>query len=241
MTEVVLQPASAIALLERDEELAVLTALSDSARGGEGTLAVIEGTAGIGKTRLLGELRARGCADMRVLSARGGEFEVDFAFGVVRQLFEPLLAGASPETRSELFSGAATLAEPLFDPANVAQQLAETDASFAMLHGLYWLAANVASDRPTVLVIDDLHWADTPSLRWLCYLARRLEGVPLLVATAMRPSEQSRDPDLLNELISDPAAAHIRPGPLTVPSIAMLVRRRFPDDEPDAEFCAAVE
>jgi hypothetical protein len=50
-----------------------------------------------------------------------------------------------------------------------------------MLHGLYWLAANVAFDRPTLLAIDDLYWADTPSLQWLVYLTRRLEGVPLLV------------------------------------------------------------
>ncbi len=36
-----------------------------------------------------------------------------------------------------------------------------------MLHGLYWLAANFASRTPTLLVVDDLHWADEPSLRWL--------------------------------------------------------------------------
>jgi tetratricopeptide (TPR) repeat protein len=110
-----------------------------------------------------------------------------------------------------------------------------------MLHGLHWLAANVASERPTILAIDDLHWSDTPSLRWLCYLARRLEALPLHVVVAMRPPEQGRDPELLTELLIDPAARQIRPGPLTIGSITALVRRRFPGEEPDVQFCAAVE
>ena len=136
-------------LLERDDELAVLAEHVEATRAGEGSLVVIEGTAGIGKTRLLREARTRAAGELRVLSARGGEHEGEFAFGVVRQLFEPLLATAAPETRTEFFSGAATLAEPLFDPAAVANQPGSTDASFAMLHGLYWLAANVAFERPT--------------------------------------------------------------------------------------------
>ena len=228
-----------IQLLERDEELTALAEHIDAIRNGEGSLAVIEGTAGIGKTRLLSEAKARAGAGVRVLSARGGEFEGDFAFGVVRQLLEPLVATTSPELRTELFSGAAALAEPLFDPASVAAQQND-DASFAMLHGLYWLAANVAYDRPTVLTIDDLHWSDTPSLRWLCYLARRLEGLPLHVTVAMRPPEQGRDPELLTELLTDPVATQIRPGPLALESITALVRRRYPDDEPERVFCEAV-
>ena len=57
----------------------------------------------------------------------------------------------------------------------------------------------------------------------------------------MRPPEQGRDPELLTELLVDPAAMQVRPGPLTIGSITALVRRQFPDDEPDPEFCAAVE
>ena len=163
---------------------------------------------------------------MRVLAARGGEFEGEFAFGVVRQLFEALLSTAAPGVRAELLSGAAALAEPLFDTRTLADAAEETETPFAMFHGLYWLAANVASYLPTVLVIDDLHWADTPSLRWLSYLARRLDGVPLLVIAAMRPPDQGREPELLAELLADPEGTAIRPGPLTADAIAALVRRR---------------
>ena len=226
--------------LERDGELAAILALAERARSGDGSLVVIEGSAGIGKTRLLTEARQALGDEMRMLAARGGEFEGEFAFGVVRQLFEAPLATAAPGVRAELLSGAAALAEPLFDSQALADAGEETETPFAMFHGLYWLAANVASYLPTVLLIDDLHWADTPSLRWLSYLARRLDGVPLLVIAAMRPPDQGREPELLTELLSDPEGTAIRPGPLTVDAIAALVRRRFEEDG-DPEFNAAVE
>jgi AAA ATPase domain len=152
-------------LLEREGEVAAFEALADGARSGGGRFVVIEGSAGIGKTRLLAEARAiAGAAGMGVLAARGGELEGGFAYGIVRQLFEPLLAAASPELRAELLSGPAALTEPLFGASQVAA-LEDTPAegSFAILHGLYWLAANAAFQQPTLLAIDDLHWADTPS------------------------------------------------------------------------------
>ena len=101
-----------------------------------------------------------------------------------------------------------------------------------MLHGLYWLAANFASRKPTLLVVDDLHWADEPSLRWLAYLARRLEGLPLLLLAGTRPPEQANSPTLVTELFSDPAAVAIRPGNLGPQSAATLARERL-GVEPD--------
>ena len=99
----------------------------------------------------------------------------------------------------------------------------------------------MAFQQPTLLAIDDLHWADTPSLRWLLYLTRRLEGVPLLVAAATRPPEgEGRDPTLVAELIADPEAAAIRPEPLGRASIAVLARELH-GLEPDEAFCAALE
>ncbi len=102
-------------LLEREAQVAALQAWTDAARNGDGRFAVIEGSAGIGKTRLLAEARTiAGSAGMRVLAARGGEFEGEFAYGIVRQLFEPLLASVAPDLRAELLSGPAALIEPLF-------------------------------------------------------------------------------------------------------------------------------
>jgi DNA-binding CsgD family transcriptional regulator len=230
-------------LLEREVQVAALEALADAAQSGGGRFVVIEGSAGIGKTRLLAEARViAGSAGMRVLAARGGEFEGEFAYGIVRQLFEPLLASASADLRAELLSGPAALVEPLFGASQLAaSQDAAAEGSFAILHSLYWLAANVALDQPTLLAIDDLHWADTPSLRWLLYLTRRLEGVPLLVAAGARPPEgESREPALVAELIADPQAAAIRPEPLGRASIAVLACELHGLD-PDEAFCAALK
>ena len=233
-----------ILLLERETQVAALQALAEAARSGGGRFVVIEGSAGIGKTRLLAEGRAiAGSAGMRVLAARGGEFEGELAYGVVRQLFEPLLASVSPDLRAEMLSGPAALMEPLFGVTQLAasQDAPPAEGSFAILHGLYWLAANVAFRQPTLLAIDDLHWADTPSLRWLLYLTRRLEGVPLLVAAGTRPPEgESRDPALVAELIADPAAAAIRLEPLGRASIAVLAHELHGLD-PDEAFSAALE
>ena len=95
-------------LVEREGELARIDALLATARAGGGGLLVITGPAGIGKTVLLGAARERaGRAGMRVLAGRGGELEGGFSFGVARQLFEPLLAGAEGTEREALLAGAA--------------------------------------------------------------------------------------------------------------------------------------
>ena len=230
-------------LLEREVQVAALRDLADAARSGGGRFVVIEGSAGIGKTRLLAEGRTiAGSAGMRVLAARGGELEGEFAYGIVRQLFEPLLASVSPDLRVELLSGPAALVASLLGASQPAgSQDAAAEGSFAIVHGLYWLAANVALQRPTLLAIDDLQWADTPSLRWLLYLTRRLEGVPLLVVAGTRPPEgEGHDPILVAELIADPEVAAIRPEPLGRASIAVLARELH-GLEPDEAFSAALE
>ena len=92
--------SSARPLLEREAELAALSALIGAARSGDGRLVVIEGAAGIGKTRLLAEARSL-AADFEVLSARAGELEGDFAFGIVRQLFEAAIMAVSSDEREQ--------------------------------------------------------------------------------------------------------------------------------------------
>ena len=75
---------------------------------------LVEGPAGIGKSRLLGELTGRaGPLGVRTLAARGAHLERDFAFGVVRQLFEPVLADEG--ARERLLAGAAASAAPVFE------------------------------------------------------------------------------------------------------------------------------
>src|SRR5688500_16194220 len=95
-------------LLERDTELQRLGAALRCAVDGSGALVVIEGSAGIGKTALVRRaLRDAQASGIAVAAGRGSELEREFAFGVVRQLLEPVLMGAGPEERAEVLAGAA--------------------------------------------------------------------------------------------------------------------------------------
>jgi len=224
-------------LLERDADLATVAGFLAAIPDG-GRLVAIEGPPGIGKTALMAETRARANeAGLHVLAARGSELEHSFAFGVVRQLFEPLLASLPAEERTELLAGAAGLAAPLFDAAQLAAEPA-ADSSLGTLHGLYWLTANLAEQRPLLLAVDDLHWCDLPSLRWLAYLLPRMEGLAMIVVVGLRPEEPGEDPTLLGQIVSDPLAAVIRPNPLSTEAAAMLLRESLSPDAEDA-FCAA--
>jgi predicted ATPase len=220
-------------LLERDAELAAVDALIRATPSG-GRLLAIEGAPGIGKTSLIVETKARGkAAVMQVVAARGSELERTFSYGVVRQLFEPLLASMSEEERAEALDGAAALATPLFDPAQLAAEPAAA-ASLATLHGLYWLAANVAASQPLLLAVDDLHWCDLPSLRWLAYVLPRMEGLGVSIVVSLRPGEPGEDPSLLVQIVSDPLATVIRPAPLSRRAAARFVREVLVPDADDA-------
>jgi DNA-binding CsgD family transcriptional regulator len=222
-------------LLERERELQALDAMIAAACRGEGRLIAVEGPAGIGKTRLLVEARAQAQARMRVLVARGSQLEQDFAYGVVRQLFEPVLASAGQAERDDLLVGAAAQAAVLFDQVDAAA--GGGDISFALLHGLFWLTANLAQ-RPLMLVVDDLHWSDGPSLRFLAYLLPRLEGLPLLVAVGLRPAELTVEHHLLAHVTTDPLARMVRLAPLSEEASAQLVRTVLAGKAEDA-FCLA--
>ena len=200
---------------------AVRAALDDLAAG-EPRLLLIEGPAGIGKTRLLTEARRiAGERSVRVLTARGSQLEKAFGFGAVRQLFEPELALA--ERRDALLAGSAASARTVFDLAPGESP----DGSFAVLHGLYWLAVNLSADGPLVLAVDDLQWCDSASLRWLAYLVRRLDAVPVLVVGTVRTGEQHVDEELLTELSLEPVAAVVRPAALSPEATTDLVERRL--------------
>src|SRR5919198_6089588 len=220
-------------LVEREREVAALAALLDAAPAGEGRVAWIEGPAGIGKSALLAEARRHAAGlDTRVLAARGSELEREFPFGVVRQLFEGLLA--DPAARERALGGAAAPAAAVFG----APDAVAGDVSFAALHGLFWLALNLASEGPLFLAIDDLHWCDRPSLRFVAYLARRLEGQPILVAATIRSGEPGTDVALLGEIAHDPATVAVRPVPLSAEAVRLLVRERL-GEAADETFCTA--
>lgn len=207
----------------------------ERAVAGDGRVVVVEGPAGIGKSRLLAEARGRAEPSMRVLCARGSELEGKFAFGVVRQLFEGELS--APERREALLAGAAVPAAAVFGAPHAGAPH-EDGASFAALHGLYGLVLNLAAEGPMLLVVDDLHWSDRPSLLFLAYLTRRLERRPVVLLAGLREAEPGIDAALLGEIARDAAADSIRPGPLSEEAVTAFVATRL-GAAPDPQFAAA--
>src|SRR6478609_8131144 len=128
--------------LEREAELNELSALLVAARDGHGQVCVIEGTSGVGKSRLLDECAsaARGLG-LSVLRARCSELTRDHPFSVVRTLLEPTLVRTDAETRAKLMHGPATMAEPVYGPR-------EAFDEFGVIHGHYLLAVNIAQHQP---------------------------------------------------------------------------------------------
>jgi DNA-binding CsgD family transcriptional regulator len=221
-------------LVERELELETVERLLAGARAGSGRGLVFEGPAGIGKSSLLAATRTAAGAELRVLSARGGELERELPFGIVRQLLEPVVVAYDAEEREALLAGAAALAKPVFavDPE------AGAEPSFSSLHGLYWLTINLADVQPLLVAVDDTHLADVASLRWLVYLARRLAGVPLALVLATRAAEPGPVQELLDELLVIPEVEVLQPGGLSEQAIAGLAAQLL-SAEPDPSFVAA--
>ncbi len=197
----------------------------------------MEGPAGIGKTSLLTAARdlARR-AGMRVLTARGTELERDFAFGIVRQLVEPVLYMADDADQERWFAGAAGLARPLFEAESALERPPEEEkVRFRRRHGLYWLLANLAREDPLLVAVDDAQWADEPSLGFLRHLATRLEHLPVLLLVASRP-----EPGALGGLLVDPAARVLRPAPLSRQAVGGWVSDEL-GQPANAEFVAACQ
>ncbi|HEY1511474.1 MAG TPA: AAA family ATPase, partial [Solirubrobacteraceae bacterium] len=238
-------------LLEREDQLARLGRTIDAASSdGAGSLVLISGAAGIGKTALLQAAREMAeQAGMQVLRARASDLEQEFAFGVVRQLFEGPLDRADPDRRPALFRGAAALASPLFDLAPVAAaggRYVESaaggrpagDLSFTLVHGLYWLTANLAELGPVMIAVDDAHWADPSSLRFLAYLSARCEELGVIVALTARDGEPGATGEVLAALRNEPRAVIVAPGSLSADAVATLVRSAL-GDQADPAFCSA--
>jgi AAA ATPase domain len=228
-------------LLERRHELERMGQCLRRAELGSGSALVVEGPAGIGKTALLAAAyHAPENKDFGWLRARGAELEREFAFGVVRQLVEPTLAGASDRKRARLLDGPPGVAARLLGLPGVADRAGPVapDPSFAVLHGLYWLCANMAAERPLALVVDDAHWADRASLRFLAFLLPRLAELPAAVLLASRPAEAGPSQDLLAALTLDAASQVVTVRPLTTAGVAMLVAEGLGAD-PEPGFAAA--
>jgi DNA-binding CsgD family transcriptional regulator/tetratricopeptide (TPR) repeat protein len=237
VSEAEMNPGAPVAdaLLEREVELELLSELVGEAGAGRGRIVLFEAAAGMGKSALLEHGVAAGReAGLVVLRARAHQLERGFAWGVARSLFEASLLGCPQSERDRLLDGPAAPARPLFGDGDGPVAGPTPDAGFAITHALYWLTLRLAEREPLLVVVDDAHWADDPSLRFLIYLSGRVSEAPIGVLAAARPGEPEAA-DLVDVLALDPAARVHALRPLGNAAVSEFVRREFASAGED--FC----
>jgi DNA-binding CsgD family transcriptional regulator len=209
-------------LLEREPELAELEATLDEALAGRGGAIAIEASAGLGKTRLLREVRTVGSdLGVRVLPTRATELERDFPFALVRQMFASRVSELPPGERRSVFEGAGAARGAL----GLDTDDSRTD-SFAVLHGLYWVTAALAERTPLLLAVDDAHLADAASLDYVSFLLPRLEELPVLLLIAAR-SDPLDASEHLERILADTAVRNLTLTPLSAKATATLLAQEL--------------
>lgn len=219
-------------LLERDIERGAVERALQDAGGSSGTLLLVQGDAGVGKSALLDVARAEATQlGLIVAAVAGDELGREYAFGAALRLFEPLVRDVDGNLRAELFDGPAAAARPLFERGPGDQGGGPGDL-FPVIHGLAWLVANLAEASPLLIVVDDLQWIDEPSLRFLAYLADRLQDLSIALLAAIRPGERCAPDALLDELRAR-ALTNLELRPLSEGAVLALVGERIPGAQPD--------
>ena len=210
-------------LLERDQALGTLQRTFGDAAEGRGGVVVIDATPGLGKTSLLDAAAEEAAAlGLQVLRGRGIEMERHFAFGVARQLLERPVAELAPPDRDDVLAGAARDATSVL--AASAPEVPRDE--YTVIHGLYWVVANLAGAAPLAILVDDAQWADPATERLLLYLTARAGDLPVALVIATRPRADDAPVTLL---ASTAGVTHLDLRPLAAESVGTLVRRALPD------------
>ena len=208
-------------LVDRTEERAVLAGLAEEVRGGAGRVVLIEGEAGIGKSRVIAE--AIGSADGMREHWWGAADEDDVrpfaaladALGCRRT--------ATGQRQREI---ASMLAGDGTSDVTSARSPDAPELQFRVIEAFVDLVENLLrSNAPAVLVVDDLHWADEGTLVALRHIGRRLQAVPLLVIGAYRPQPMSSALDRTISSLQSSGAETITLGPLDASAVADLAQQ----------------
>lgn len=214
-------------LLERERELGRLAAALSAAREGDSSVILLSGPLGIGRTALLRELPHAVCtADVRVLRANAAPMERDFVFGVVRQLLDSLLSGATETERNRWAQRSDRAVRLMFGADDPPTVHPPSEAVFEeCLHGLRSLLADASENAPLLILVDDLQWVDLPSLRWLADVAGWLRGLRVVLVCTLRDGDGGTGHALVPRIASA-ATETLRLAPLSPDATRAMIRER---------------
>src|SRR5918997_1399649 len=188
-----------VELLERDDERRLLERAWQEARAGTGSIVLLAGESGIGKTSLARHVAA-------------GLDAAEVLWGVCDPLGVPRPLGPLHDVAADLGEPVAGLLHAGVPPHEIHRALLE-----------------VLTARPLLLVVDDLQWADEATIDLLRFLLRRITGCRSLVLATYRADEPDAQPALralLGDVARTPAATRMELGPLSVAAVTTLVGER---------------
>ncbi|HET9013769.1 MAG TPA: AAA family ATPase, partial [Gemmatimonadaceae bacterium] len=230
-------------LIGRQSELAVLSARLEAGRAGAGSTTLIAGEGGVGKSRLVSAVGERARAQgWSVALGRAYPVETGVPFALFADALTPILRALTPSALAVLTRGdAATLASvcPAFGVGAPPAAARDTggDAKARLLWSFSQFLAQLAAQRPLLLVLENLHWADASSLELLHFVARQIVGHPIALLGTYNDSAKDASPALRateQSLLSVGAATSIHLEPLGVGALHELVREVFRADDASA-------
>jgi predicted ATPase len=229
-------------LVGRDVELSALEDSLLAALRGDGGVVILGGEAGMGKTRLVGELTSRAlrlrCA---VMSGACSEAELSLPYlPFLEAVGNRLTRENIDELRQRLGAAADELAQlfPQLGRPNAAGG-DETQAKLRMFEAILLLLRDAARDRALLLVLEDLQWADPGTRELLDYMTRRLRSTNVLVLATYRMDEMHRKHPLVPTIQGwrrSGSAEFIELQPLPPEAVADMVRAIFEEQDVSDEF-----
>ncbi len=214
-------------LLERESALRTIAEILDAAHVGSGRGLLIEGHAGLGKTRLHEAAldRARS-SDMRVLRAAGSELERSVTFGLAAQLLVSLLSDL-PEIRRRAVLERAPERIRRLAGLGVDPSAPGVPNDPPMSHALFSMISDAAQTQPVLVAIDDLHWADEASLQFIAYALQRIADLRVAIVMSGRPSVAAESSAAVDRIAAHPRVRVERIAPLGEDAVLTLARRRL--------------
>jgi DNA-binding CsgD family transcriptional regulator/tetratricopeptide (TPR) repeat protein len=215
-------------LLDREAELAASATALRAANDGEGSLLMFTGQLGIGKSTLLRQLSALPEArDARFIRAAGAPMERDFELGIICQLFAPVVTGVPGDEESRWLADADHVVREMLpegaDPMDPELWAGMRPTIPAKLHELL---ARLSREQTVVIVVDDLQWADTPSLRLLVHLAKLVADLRMVIVVTVWEEWPHPGEWLLRQLAAL-AGTRMELHGLSLAGTAAFVNRRF--------------
>ena len=183
-------------LCGRADELARLARAVERAAAGTGGAVLVSGEPGVGKTRMARETvelaRGRG---FLVLEGQAYAMETNLAYGLVSAALGGHLRSLDERGRARALGGSRELAR-LFAPAEDGERTAAVDGNQGfertqLFEATARLLARLAAERPVLLFLDDLHWADAASLELIHFAARHLQGARFLLVGTFRAATEA--------------------------------------------------